>query len=440
MKSFLQQLKIAPPTEEEMWRLKARKNADDGHTSTESNSDSEMELETNQYDNNGNNQFGVTIQKIRDISKTVNFPASHVTTFQALCQAANLPPLRAVKDHKIRWNATYNMIRRAIFLRPAFDMFTKSRDKYKTLTLTSREWELAEFLLHFLAPFNRATIVLQATKRPTLHETFETYEHLFNSIEDVRAQFILMKTKPDWIKQVQTAIDVMWDKLKDYYTGTKTAFAYGDAIILHPSLKLNWFKKQGWNHTIIDEYTERTRTQFQQNYAGSNITPSSQSVPSKRPHSGIDSDSDFEEDEFNEFDSYIKSRRIKGFNNPLQWWGTSSTFLPNMSAMAKDVYAVPATGAGVEREFSISGNIVERRRNRLSPETISNLMQYKRWVAHHGTIARITVDDVDDEMDEVEDEVLESEDDDAVEEVVEWLRMWEQNKTLKKRAEGLAGL
>ena len=67
-------------------------------------------------------------------------------------------------------------------------------------------------------------------------------------------------------------------------------------------------------------------------------------------------------------------------------------------------------------------------------------MQYKRWVAHHGTIAKITVDNNDDEMDEVEDDVLESEDDDAVEEIVEWLRMWEQNKRLKKRTEALAEL
>ena len=156
-----------------------------------------------------------------------------------------------------------------------------------------------------------------------------------------------------------------------------------------PSLKLNWFKKQGWDQTIIDEYAERTRNRFQQHYASSNVAPASLSVPSKRPHSVMDSDSDSEEDEFNEFDSYTKSRRVKGFKNPLQWWGTSSTFLPNMSAMAKDVYAVPATGAGVEREFSISGNIVDRRRNRLSPKTISDLMQYKRWVAHHGTIAKL---------------------------------------------------
>jgi hAT family C-terminal dimerisation region len=110
-----------------------------------------------------------------------------------------------------------------------------------------------------------------------------------------------------------------------------------------------------------------------------------------------------------------------------------------MSAMAKDVYAVPATGAGVEREFSISGNIVNRRRNRLSPKTISDLMQYKRWVARHGIIAKITVDQiVDDEIDEIDD-VVES-DDDTVEELVDWLRTCEKNKTLKKRVEALTEL
>ena len=38
-----------------------------------------------------------------------------------------------------------------------------------------------------------------------------------------------------------------------------------------------------------------------------------------------------------------------------------------LSKMARDVMAVPATGAGVEREFSISGRVVTKPRNRLSP-------------------------------------------------------------------------
>ena len=43
--------------------------------------------------------------------------------------------------------------------------------------------------------------------------------------------------------------------------------------------------------------------------------------------------------------------------------------------------AVSASSAEIEREFSIAGDIVIKKRNRLSEKTISNIMQYKRWRA-----------------------------------------------------------
>ena len=69
-------------------------------------------------------------------------------------------------------------------------------------------------------------------------------------------------------------------------------------------------------------------------------------------------ESDSEEDEQSEFDSYIESKQIKAIHNPLNWWAISYSIFPQMGNMAKDIYAVLATGSGVEREFSISGNIV----------------------------------------------------------------------------------
>ena len=51
---------------------------------------------------------------------------------------------------------------------------------------------------------------------------------------------------------------------------------------------------------------------------------------------------------------------------------------PKLSKMARDVFAVSATDADVEREFSISERVVTKQRNRLSPTTIRDIMQYKR--------------------------------------------------------------
>lgn len=92
--------------------------------------------------------------------------------------------------------------------------------------------------------------------------------------------------------------------------------------------------------------------------------------------------------------------------------------------MARDTFAVPATGAGMEREFSISGRVITKQRNRLNPSTIRDLMQFKRWAARHEE----RLPDVKENMDVIEDSDIEEEllmDDEEEEnnsEVIEWLK------------------
>ena len=47
----------------------------------------------------------------------------------------------------------------------------------------------------------------------------------------------------------------------------------------------------------------------------------------------------------------------------------------------RDTLAVPATGAGVERQFSRSGRIVTSLRYRLNPETVHEIMMYENHLA-----------------------------------------------------------
>jgi hypothetical protein len=39
-----------------------------------------------------------------------------------------------------------------------------------------------------------------------------------------------------------------------------------------------------------------------------------------------------------------------------------------------EIFAVPATSAAIEREFSLAGNIVTKKRSRLSPGTINDII------------------------------------------------------------------
>jgi hypothetical protein len=109
-----------------------------------------------------------------------------------------------------------------------------------------------------------------------------------------------------------------------------------------------------------------------------------------------------------------------------------------MSKMGRDIYAVPATGCGVEREFSISGKVVSKERNCLQPETISDLMKYKRWVAHNGMILDEFVAEAGVEVVTADDSEtglgFEYDDDEGNEVLVDRLKEWEAKNTIASRA------
>ena len=175
----------------------------------------------------------------------------------------------------------------------------------------------------------------------------------------------------------------MWEKLKAYYSDAKP-YAYEDAILLHPSEKLRWYKRHDWDSIKIEEYRESTSRRFDSEY----VKVSALTESRKRSLGRMLEDTDSDDEIQSEFESYIRQGRTKGVDNPLIWWKGVAGMYPQLSKMAKDTFAVPATGSGVEREFSISGALVSKSRNRLNPTTISDLMQYKRWLARTGTAAK----------------------------------------------------
>jgi hypothetical protein len=60
--------------------------------------------------------------------------------------------------------------------------------------------------------------------------------------------------------------------------------------------------------------------------------------------------------------------------NPLDFWRQNYSLYPHLARIAKRVFAVPATSAAVEREFSLAGNIITKKRSRLSPETVNDII------------------------------------------------------------------
>lgn len=63
-------------------------------------------------------------------------------------------------------------------------------------------------------------------------------------------------------------------------------------------------------------------------------------------------------------------------SEPLLFWRENQFRFPAIALLARDVLAIPATGAGVERLFNTARDICHYRRGSLKSQTIEELMLY----------------------------------------------------------------
>ena len=60
-------------------------------------------------------------------------------------------------------------------------------------------------------------------------------------------------------------------------------------------------------------------------------------------------------------------------SDPLAWWKSRSSAYPYLSKTVKFYMCVQATSVSSERAFSLTGNLVTKKRNRLLPENVNML-------------------------------------------------------------------
>ena len=63
----------------------------------------------------------------------------------------------------------------------------------------------------------------------------------------------------------------------------------------------------------------------------------------------------------------------------LKFWASKQYQYPILAAIAKDHLAIPATSAESERVFSVGGDIVTKKRNRLALSTLRYLICLRNW-------------------------------------------------------------
>lgn len=62
------------------------------------------------------------------------------------------------------------------------------------------------------------------------------------------------------------------------------------------------------------------------------------------------------------------------YGDPLAWWKLHQTAFPLMARVARRVLNIPATSGSSERVFSSAGNVISKKRTKLSPDIASTIV------------------------------------------------------------------
>ena len=153
-----------------------------------------------------------------------------------------------VGDISIRWNSTYDMILRAIYLRIPLrnwlDEQVLLEPDLECLVLSPMDWKKLKYLIILLHPFVGCTNLIGNTRDTTINYMWNIYNALFDHLDMIRDQFCHKSIeRTPWISEFIIAVDTSSAKLKEYYSkiGGLVETQYALAFLLNPSQKLSIF-------------------------------------------------------------------------------------------------------------------------------------------------------------------------------------------------------
>jgi hypothetical protein len=176
------------------------------------------------------------------------------------------------------------------------------------------------------------------------------------------------------------AIKLARKKMDRYYSLTDSSHVYRIAMVLHPGMKLEYFRNQKWEGEWIEEAETLVREEYVVNYEKINESNTQKNSIAK-------DDTEFTSfgnlsvttcPRASEIQEYL-SHVVENVKDPLKWWVDNKYVYPNLHRMALDYLSVPATSTSVERVFSQGRHLLPFTRNSLSPSSIRAFLCFGSW-------------------------------------------------------------
>jgi hypothetical protein len=321
--------------------------------------------------NDGIKDFAQTLINLRNFGSSLKNSSKKQQTFEETSKALKLEYLKLRRDTHIRWNSTYEMVEKGLKMKRAIQIMTESDVDLQECNVSDFDWKKLEIIYKYLKPFYETTKDLSTQKHSSICIVLPVYEELSD---------YLLSTKNS--NDFKISSEKMHIKLKKYENLLKNDLSYF-AIILDPRLNVKYLKE------ILEETElENIKKKFIRKFETEYSKPKTIETTENENHDNSLWRKIYKKrkiDENEEMTEYFKLAQEPENTEIINWWRNHESTYPSLANFAFDVLCIPATSVPSEQIFSKAGDLVTKKRNKLSEKTIKALMCLKSFNAYFDT-------------------------------------------------------
>ncbi|XP_065152040.1 zinc finger BED domain-containing protein 4-like [Paramisgurnus dabryanus] len=293
------------------------------------------------------------------------------------------PTLKLIQEVDTRWNSTFDMLQRLYDQREPVAAALSNLNN-DTAPLTSIDYDIIQQSLSVLQPFKFATTEMSEEKRVSASKLIPLYRMLQHKLAQKKGNATQEST-------IQLGSHLQ-EGLHSRCGGYEGFRALALATLLDPRFKNVAFgnagKAQEAEKHITLECASLMRSNTNPEPEMSTSDPSSSSPSTSTPVETQDSLWDLFDTRIHqtqmihnatadatvEVKKYINDAYLPRTHNPLTYWKERAVIFPHLYVLAKKYLCMPATSVPCERIFSKAGEIICKKRSRLSPSTAEKLI------------------------------------------------------------------
>ncbi|XP_059096593.1 zinc finger BED domain-containing protein 4-like [Tigriopus californicus] len=272
---------------------------------------------------------------------------------------------KLIQDVPTRWNSSFEMMERLLELRgPVSMLLTEPGMRERVGIVDSNTWQGLQEATEVLRPLYEATIELSGERCTTGSKIIPLTKMLFLKIDSLIRDGLTGSLKSDLALAIQRNLHRRFGMLEN---NVELAIA----TMLDPRFKTKCFRD--------DSKTIAASNQILAELTESQILPRPSNPGSNIPHSFLwESFDEVISDQVSVqtvLQGYLNDARQPRLSNPVKWWREiGRDKFPPLLNLAKKYLSIPATSVPSERVFSVAGQVISKKRNRLADESARKLI------------------------------------------------------------------